>query len=409
MIPCQCSQQTIEKQRHTHLLKYSNLGALSHFTFDNLSPRGRSGNAISQEQFVRAYQTAKAFASDPNGWLVLIGPSNCGKTHLAAAIANERIKQGKPAFFVSAPDLLDRLRSTFSPESEIVYDQFFEQVRNTPLLILDDLGAQTSTSWAKEKLVQLLNYRFNSQLPTIIVPTIPMEKLEDRIRSRLTDTTLSQICVVKEEQDLSEYGWGAEFELQKSMTFDRFERRINLPPEQQQNLENALELALNFAKSPEGWLVFMGMTGCGKTHLAAAIKNYRNQARQPALFVVVPEFLDHLRSTFSPESKVSYDQLFEKVKTAPLLILDDFGEQSTTPWAKEKLYQVISYRHNAQLPTVITTRYNLDEISENIETAITSRMLNWKFNMVFGITAPDYRTSRDSGKKPNRSKRGRWS
>jgi DNA replication protein DnaC len=236
-----------------------------------------------------------------------------------------------------------------------------------------------------------------------------MEKLEDRIRSRLTDTTLSQICVVKEEQDLSEYGWGAEFELQKSMTFDRFERRINLPPEQQQNLENALELALNFAKSPEGWLVFMGVTGCGKTHLAAAIKNYRNQARQPALFVVVPEFLDHLRSTFSPESKVSYDQLFEKVKTAPLLILDDFGEQSTTPWAKEKLYQVISYRHNAQLPTVITTRYNLDEISENIETAITSRMLNWKFNMVFGITAPDYRTSRDSGKKPNRSKRGRWS
>jgi DNA replication protein DnaC len=39
--------------------------------------------------------------------------------------------------------------------------------------------------------------------------------------------------------------------------------------------------------------------------------------------VVVPEFLDHLRKTFNPESKVSYDQLFEAVKTAPLLVLDD--------------------------------------------------------------------------------------
>ena len=132
------------------------------------------------------------------------------------------------------------------------------------------------------------------------------------------------------------------------MTFANFQRRVNLPPEQQENLEEAHRLAFEFAKSPEGWLVFMGVTGCGKTHLAAAIVNYRYQAGKPALFVVVPEFLDHLRSTFSPESKVSYDQLFESVKTAPLLVLDDFGEQSTTPWAKEKLYQVINYRYNAQ-------------------------------------------------------------
>ncbi|GAG78893.1 unnamed protein product, partial [marine sediment metagenome] len=182
--------------------------------------------------------------------------------------------------------------------------------------------------------------------------------------------------------------WGPEFELQKGMTFDKFDwRRVNLLPEQRQNLEQAFRLALDFAKSPEGWLVFMGVTGCGKTHLAAAIVNYRYQANQPALFIVVPEFLDHLRSTFNPESKVSYDQLFERVKTAPLLIMDDFGEQSTTPWAREKLYQVINYRYNARLATVITTRYSLQEILEEIEGSVSSRLVDIKISTPFNIIA----------------------
>ena len=407
VIPCRCTREAIDKQRQTYLLRYSNLGSLTRFTFDSLLPEGRSGNPVNQEQFAHAYQAAKAFASEPKGWLILVGPSNCGKTHLAVSIANERISQSQPAFFISTPDLLDRLRSAFSPDSEMPYDEFFDQVRNAPLLVLDDLGAQTSTAWAKEKLEQLLNYRFNSELPTVIVTIIPIEQLEDRIRTRLTDPDLCQICVVEKKQVLLEYSWGPEFELQKNMTFDKFDRRVNLPPEQRQNLEEALRLAFDFAKSPEGWLLFQGVTGCGKTHLAATIANYRYQANQPALFVVVPEFLDHLRSTFTPESKVSYDQLFERVKTAPLLILDDFGEQITTPWAQEKLYQVINYRYNARLSTVITARCSLDEI----DSPVSSRLADPKISVVWNITAPDYRTDATSSRKRTArgGKKGRWS
>ena len=155
----------------------------------------------------------------------------------------------------------------------------------------------------------------------------------------------------------------------------------------------------------------MGNTGCGKTHLAAAIANYRYQAKQPALFIVVPEFLDHLRSTFNPESKVSYDQLFERVKTAPLLIMDDFGEQSTTVWAREKLYQVINYRYNARLAMIITTRYSLEEILEEIEGSVSSRLVDPKISTPFNITAPDYRGDLQPGqKKASRSgRKGRWS
>ena len=410
VIPCRCTQEARDKERHTHLLRYSNLGSLTRFTFDNLLPQGRSGDPISQELFSRAYEAAQAFAREPKGWLILSGPSSSGKTHLAAAIANECIKQGKLALFISTPDLLDRLRSAYSPASEMPYDEFFDQVRSAPLLILDDLGAQTATPWAKEKLDQLLNYRFNSELPTVIATIIPVEQLEDRVRSRLTNPELSRIYVLEERETLSQHSWGPEFELQKAMTFASFKRRPNLSPEQQQNLEAALNLALRFAKSPEGWLVLMGETGCGKTHLAAAIVNHHYQARKPALFVVVPDFLDHLRSAFNPESKVSYDQLFERVKTAPLLFLDDFGEQTTTPWAREKLYQVINYRYNARLATVITTRYSLEEILEQVEVSISSRLVDHKISTPFNIIVPDYRGDLKSSRKrvSRGGRKGRW-
>ena len=285
------------------------------------------------------------------------------------------------------------------------YDEFFNQVRNTPLLILDDLGAQSSTPWAKEKLDQLLNHRFNSELPTVVVAITPIEQLEERIRTRLIASNLCQIYAIDEEPSaLFTSSWAPEFKLQKSMTFDTFKKRDNLSLEQRQNLDKAFHLALDFAKSPDGWLVLMGDNGCGKTHLAAAIVNYRYQNEQPALFIVVPDFLDHLRSTFSPESKISYDQFYGSVKNAPLLALDDFGKQSTTPWAQEKLYQVINHRYNAQLPTVITTNCSTDEL----DSPILSRFADPKISVLFNITAPNYWAGRPSQKGISRSgKKGR--
>ncbi len=290
----------------------------------------------------------------------------------------------------------------------MTYDELFDRVSNAPLLVLDDLGAQASTPWAKEKLDQLFNHRFNQELPTVITTSTPLEQLEDRIHTRLTNPKLSQIYIIEEgHSPLLEYTWGPEFELQKSMTFGSFDwKRVNLPQEKRESLEMVYREAMNFAQSPDGWLVLIGVNGCGKTHLAAAIANYQYEAKKPALFIVVPDFLDHLRAAFSPDSKVSYDQLFEGVKNAPLLILDDFGEQSTTPWAREKLYQVINYRYNALLATVVTTTCSLDEI----DSPISSRLADHKISNVLNIHAPDYRSDRKPGQSPKtrygRSRKG---
>ena len=132
--------------------------------------------------------------------------------------------------------------------------------------------------------------------------------------------------------------------------------------------------------------MFQGRNGCGKTHLAAAIANYRIERNEPALFLVVSDLLDYLRAAFGPESRVSYARFFDEVKQSPLLILDDFGEQSATPWAKSKLFQLLNHRYNSRLPTVVTTALTLDDI----ETRVVARLADPRIGTVFNIMAPHY-------------------
>jgi len=387
VVPCQCSKGELRKKKTEYLERYSNLGALSQLTFDNLSPEGKAESAISQEHFAQVYQAAKAFADNPEGWLVFLGPSGSGKTHLACAIANHRLSLGEPVFYIGAADLLDHLRSAFSPTSDTTYDELFERVKNVPLLVLDDLTLGSATTWAKEKLEQLLHHRFNTRLATVIITDMPLERMDERLRGHLADNEFCQVWTIEPAPLLESQG-GLKLELLRNMTFDNFDhKRMELPLEQRQNLRQAFRLAVEFARSPEGWLIFHGLNGCGKTHLAAAIANYQLAQGKPVFFVVVSDLLDHLRSTFSPDSKISYDEFSERIKEVPLLILDDFGEQSATPWAQEKLYQLINYRYNARLPMVVTTCLSLDEI----ETRISSRMVDPKLSVVWNITAPDYR------------------
>ena len=369
----------------------SNLGPLVRLTFDNLVKEGRSANLQGRERFRRAYNLCRDFARSPEGWLVLLGPSGCGKTHLAAAIANERILAGEQALFVVVPDLLDHLRASFSPSSEVPYDELFENVKAAPLLILDDLGTQSGTPWAQEKLYQIFNHRYNAQLPTVITSNRSLEEIDERLRSRMTDPALCQVCVVEERQTAAQEKLAGELpDLLRGMTFDTFDRRGTAVDEKAlDSLREAHKLSREFAEEPHLWLVLLGPTGCGKTHLAAAIANHQVARGRPVYFVVVPDLLDHLRSAYSPDSKVPYDELFETIRTAPLLILDDLGAHSSTPWAEEKLYQLVNFRYNHRLPTVITTNQSLDELDERL----ASRLADLKVSTLCPISAPSYRAT----------------
>ena len=83
-----------------------------------------------------------------------------------------------------------------------------------------------------------------------------------------------------------------------------------------------------YAENPQGWLVLTGPSGSGKTHLAAAIANRCIERQQTIFFILVADLLDHLRSSYAPDSPTAYDELFEQVRNVPLLALDGLGMPS---------------------------------------------------------------------------------
>ncbi len=395
-IPCECQREEWQRRSLRQLQKISHFEHMQNKTFDTFSLREEELPPLQIQTLRRALEHARRFAEHPQGWLLFIGGLGTGKTHLAAAIANERMKRGEPALFIVVPDLLDHLRSTFHPQSEITYDERFEEIRKAPLLILDDLGAESATSWAQEKLYQLINYRYNAKLPTVFTTNVRLDQIEPRIRSRLLDHTLTTICHLDvpdfrvRQRQLQTLAEGPELNILPylgDMTFANWDDRAEeLRQDQAENLERALALAMAYAEHPRNWLIFTGPYGTGKTHLAAAIANERARRGDHVLFVVVPDLLDYLRGAFSPESTIPYDRRFEEVKRASLLILDDLGTESATPWAQEKLYQLLNYRYNAKLPTVITTAKPIDQLDGRIRT----RILDPRRSVVFALTVPTY-------------------
>lgn len=390
---CECRRRDVAEKVRERLFAMSHLDELQHLTFETFQPSGRKGlgelHASSLEQ---AFNHARHYAQSLNGWLLLQGAYGCGKTHLAAAIANFAVGMGVPTLFLTVPDLLDMLRFAYGSE-DTTFEERFEEIRNASLLVLDDFGTQNATPWAQEKLFQIVNYRYINQLPMVITTNLALNEIEARIRSRLQDP--EQVSPVRIQapdyrRPTDDIGHSelSSLAMHSRKTFGNFDGRENeaLPAADIRSLQKAIKAASTYAETPKGWMIFMGPYGCGKTHLAAAIANYRSGMGDPPLFVMVPDLLDHLRATFSPNSSTTFDRRFDEIRTAPLLVLDDLGTQSMTPWVKEKLYQLFNYRYNAELPTVITTANSLEEMDARIR----SRLLDKRLCKIHAITVPAY-------------------
>ena len=132
LMPCICKQQEMGQRAAEKLYEISNLGPFNDKTFENFNP------AVPGVQ--GAFYAAQKYAERPQGWMVIFGNYGAGKTHLAAATANELLNNHYRVLFAVVPDLLDHLRATFGPSSEVEYDERFEAIRDVQVLVLDDLA-----------------------------------------------------------------------------------------------------------------------------------------------------------------------------------------------------------------------------------------------------------------------------
>ncbi len=397
--PCTCQLENLQMQRAAQLREESNTEILGGKTFDNFLPEGVSPNPDSRATLRSAFERCRAFAEHPEKWLLLIGTYGCGKTHLAAAIANQCLAHGRPVLFLNTPDLLDYLREAFAPASGSTYSERFDEIRTVPLLILDDLGTESPTNWATEKLYQILNYRYNARLPTVITTNKDLKDIDQRVASRLSDAEIvSTLNILAQDFRAGKLNLTSDIsslELHRPQTFETFDPRADLTGEARQMFLNAVRSAREFAESPTGWIVFVGPFGSGKTHLAAAIANYRAQQGKPIIFVTYQDLSDLFRTTGQRDADERNSKVLQEVKATELLVLDDVPSLSSAGYFREKFFQIFNYRFDAQLPTVVTT--SVEE--EGLDPRIKSRFFYSDYCQVHVLKVTAYRGKKKASRK----------
>jgi DNA replication protein DnaC len=132
-------------------------------------------------------------------------------------------------------------------------------------------------------------------------------------------------------------------------------------------------------------LVYTGQAGAGKTYLAASIANELVSRNKNVLFVVVPDLLDEMRATYDRKDVSEYD-LLDSAKTIPVLILDDLGAHNYTDWTRNRIYSILNYRVNENLPTVVTTNLHHAEIAQHLGERTASRL--FQMCRMFKLSVP---------------------
>ena len=103
--------------------------------------------------------------------LLLHGDVGTGKTYIACMIANALIDQGCPVLVTNFARILNTLQGTFERQ------EYLDSLNQFKLLVIDDLGVERDTGFAKEQVFNIIDSRYRAGKPMIITTNLSMQKL----------------------------------------------------------------------------------------------------------------------------------------------------------------------------------------------------------------------------------------
>ncbi|MHC5374776.1 primosomal protein DnaI [Enterococcus sp. LJL120] len=187
-----------------------------------------------------------------------------------------------------------------------------------------------------------MNFHF---IDVTYVPTeaLMARKREEEIRSRVR-----AVDMPKDIQDAS------------IANFDR-------DTERSAALIEAMTFINEFVATPKDFhkgLYLVGDFGVGKTYLLGAIAHELAVRGFETTLVHFPTFTVEMKQAIGNDS---VGPKLDAVKRAPILMLDDMGADSMSPWIRDEVFGVIlQHRMQEQLPTFFSSNFNLTEFEEHL-------------------------------------------
>lgn len=144
---------------------------------------------IAAEKFVDEYPMSQPFG------LIFMGPQGVGKTHLAVGIIKQLMKlKSVPCLFRTFPELLKEIQNSYNAVSQSTELSLLRPVLETEVLALDELGAQNPSSWVRDEVAYVLNYRYNENKVTVLTTNYQDED-ERKAKAGTTDSLSERIGV----------------------------------------------------------------------------------------------------------------------------------------------------------------------------------------------------------------------
>lgn len=207
VVPCLCkceqAKQEAEKQERERIeaaerIEKMRKRGMADAQYTQCTFAADDGSDAKASAFCRAYVDKWDWVQEHNAGVLLWGDVGGGKTFFAACIANALIDKGVPVVMTAISRLTAAMQADYGAGRADVLDM----VTRAPLLILDDVGTERTTSYGMEQAYEIINTRYKAKKPLIVTTNLTMQALknpEDVAYKRIYDRIVEMCTPCKVE------------------------------------------------------------------------------------------------------------------------------------------------------------------------------------------------------------------